>query len=271
MQDLQYKNLNFTPSLIEHKYGENIKILKDPYLHTLLAKISSEEIVQPALTRYVEKSYQGLFNAISSLSFDTKEQTVITRMKDLHPEAEFKTQIFNQEDSFVVVDLARAGIIPAQLMYNELNYLYKPQNIRQDHFYVSRRTNDKNEVTGIDISGSKVGGDIDNKIVIFPDPMGATGGTISESITHYKKNVQGSAKKIITAHLIITPEYIKRLQKDHPDVEVYAIRLDRGLSSSNALNSIPGTYPEEEKGLNDNQYIVPGAGGVGELLNNSYV
>ena len=26
-----------------------------------------------------------------------------------------------------------------------------------------------------------------------------------------------------------------------------------------------------EKGLNQNQYIIPGAGGVGELLNNSFV
>lgn len=271
MQDSQYKDLSFNPSLVDHKYGENIKILKDPYLHTLLSKISSEQVVQPILTRYIEKSYQGLFNAISSLSFPLKKQIVTTRMIDLHSEAKFETQIFDQDESFVVVDLARAGIIPAQLMYNELNYLYNPQNIRQDHFYVSRRTNDKNEVVGIDISGSKVGGDIDDKIVIFPDPMGATGGTISESISHYKKNVKGKAKKIITAHLIITPEYIQRIKKDHPDVEVYTIRLDRGLSSIKALDSIPGTFADEERGLNENQYIVPGAGGVGELLNNSYV
>ena len=30
-------------------------------------------------------------------------------------------------------------------------------------------------------------------------------------------------------------------------------------------------FLNEEKGLNDHQYIVPGAGGLGELLNNSFV
>jgi hypothetical protein len=52
---------------------------------------------------------------------------------------------------------------------------------------------------------------------------------------------------------------------------VYALRLDRGLSSDRALASVPGKYWDEERGLNDTQYIVPGAGGVGELLNNAWV
>ncbi|MBK8098993.1 MAG: uracil phosphoribosyltransferase, partial [Planctomycetes bacterium] len=46
---------------------------------------------------------------------------------------------------------------------------------------------------------------------------------------------------------------------------------DRGLSSERALASIPGTFPNEERGLNDVHYIVPGAGGMGELLTNSWV
>ena len=33
----------------------------------------------------------------------------------------------------------------------------------------------------------------------------------------------------------------------------------------------PGTLPEGERGLDDHQYIVPGAGGLGEVLNNSWV
>ena len=48
-------------------------------------------------------------------------------------------------------------------------------------------------------------------------------------------------------------------------------RLDRGLSTPRALQSEPGTYPDEERGLNDAHYIVPGAGGMGELPTNSWV
>ena len=37
------------------------------------------------------------------------------------------------------------------------------------------------------------------------------------------------------------------------------------------LQTTPGKRWAEEKGLNDRQYIVPGAGGVGEVLNNAWV
>ena len=72
-------------------------------------------------------------------------------------------------------------------------------------------------------------------------------------------------------HLIVTPEYIKRIKKDHPDVKIFALRLDRGLSEDSVLASIPGHLWDKERGLTDNHYIVPGAGGVGEILNNSFV
>ena len=61
------------------------------------------------------------------------------------------------------------------------------------------------------------------------------------------------------------------MQKDHPDVEIFAIRLDRGLSSREVLQTIPGSDWDNERGLTDIHYIVPGAGGVGELLNNSLI
>ena len=57
----------------------------------------------------------------------------------------------------------------------------------------------------------------------------------------------------------------------HPDIVIYALRLDRGLSPADVLATVPGTRWDEERGLNDHQYIVPGAGGVGEILNNAWV
>ncbi len=70
---------------------------------------------------------------------------------------------------------------------------------------------------------------------------------------------------------MITPEAIRRVTAMHPNVKLYAARLDRGLSTARALASEPGTHPDEERGLNDTHYIVPGAGGMGELLTNSWV
>ena len=34
----------------------------------------------------------------------------------------------------------------------------------------------------------------------------------------------------IALHLIVTPEYIRKLQDAQPEVEIYALRLDRGLT-----------------------------------------
>jgi uracil phosphoribosyltransferase len=72
-------------------------------------------------------------------------------------------------------------------------------------------------------------------------------------------------------HLIVTPEYLRRILDDHPDVIVYAVRLDRGLSAPDVLETPPGERWAEERGLNEHQYIVPGGGGFGEIMNNCLV
>ena len=80
-----------------------------------------------------------------------------------------------------------------------------------------------------------------------------------------------TARKYIALHCIVTPEYLSNVTKAHPDLIVYAVRLDRGLSSDKVLGSIPGEFWSEERGLNDQHYIVPGGGGFGEVMNNAYV
>jgi len=142
--------------------------------------------------------------------------------------------------------------------------------VRQDHFYVARVTDSHGQVTGVSIAGSKIGGGVDKAIVLFPDPMGATGSTIVQAYDHYQKNVGGKPLMMVAMHLIITPEYLKKVTQLCPDLHIFALRLDRGLSSTEVLKEIPGKRWSEERGLNDHQYIVPGAGGLGEILNNSY-
>ena len=106
---------------------------------------------------------------------------------------------------------------------------------------------------------------------MFHNPMGATGATITSTIELYKNSVLGPAKRFLALHLIVTPEYLKHVTEAHPDVVVYALRLDRGLSAKEVLDSELGLYWDKEKGLNENDYIVPGAGGFGEIMNNSFV
>ena len=91
------------------------------------------------------------------------------------------------------------------------------------------------------------------------------------SMDHYKDNLGGNPRALAAVHLIVTPEYLRRMTKQFPNLHIFAIRLDRGLSDADVLQTRPGARPDDERGLTDNQYIVPGAGGVGEVLNNAWI
>jgi uracil phosphoribosyltransferase len=136
---------------------------------------------------------------------------------------------------------------------------------------MSRATDDAGHVTGATWHDAKIGRDIDGRVVLFPDPMGATGTSMLSALEHYKTRLDGAPARCIAMHLIVTPEYLRNVLQAQPDTVVYALRVDRGLSPSDVLATVPGTRWKEERGLDDKQYIVPGAGGVGEILNNAWV
>jgi uracil phosphoribosyltransferase len=269
-RDVQHQNLNYTLSEVQHHYGSRVHIVSSPLMLSWLAQLGSPSTRQPLANKLLSFMYHHLLGEVIDLYFPKKNTQVNTRMKSMHPEAVYEGEIIDPETPCVCVDLARAGTYPSHLCYDKLNYLICPDLIRQDHFYIARKINERGEVVGVDVSGSKIGGSVDKAIVLFPDPMGATGVTISEVYHHYKNKVGGKPRMMIAMHLIVTPEYIKKVTQDCPDLYVFAIRLDRGLSNDSILREAPGKKILEEVGLNEHQYIVPGAGGLGEILNNSY-
>jgi uracil phosphoribosyltransferase len=237
---------------------------------SLLAKLGSPATLQPQINELIQMLYSHLTDIVLDTLFPKKTTSMKTRMIEQHTEAIYEGEIIDPETKVVTVDLARAGTFPSHLCYNKLNYLMNPEKVRQDHFYVARVSNEAGKVTGVTVSGSKIGGDVQDRIVLFPDPMGATGGTIVHVYDHYKNNVGGSPLMMVAMHLIVTPEYLKKVTRECPDLHVFALRLDRGLSPLHVLKEEPGKLWDQEAGLNDIQYIVPGAGGLGEILNNSY-
>jgi uracil phosphoribosyltransferase len=126
-------------------------------------------------------------------------------------------------------------------------------------------------VTGATWHDAKIGRDVEGRTVLFPDPMGATGASVVSALDHYTTHLEGVPGRCITMHLIVTPEYLQNVLAAHPRTTVYAFRLDRGMSADDVLATIPGTRWADERGLDDHQYIVPGAGGIGEILNNAWV
>jgi len=85
--------------------------------------------------------------------------------------------------------------------------------------------------------------DVQERDLIVLDPMLATGGSASAAIKFIKDRGVTSIKLMC---LIASPEGIERVNRDHPDVEIYCAAVD-------------------EK-LNDHGYIVPGLGDAGDRL-----
>lgn len=256
---------------IEHYYGSQVHILNNTYLNGLLAKLCAPETFQPEINHLVETLYGHLLTTVMNEQFPKETIETDTRMAAYHPDKKLRTERIKASQKVISVNIARAGTYPSHICFNSLHYAIHHSCLRQDHIFAARATNGQNQVTGAEIGATKIGGDKQDSIVIFPDPMGATGNTLLASLDYYKKSVPGTATKLIALHLIVTPEYLKKVLTHHPDVQVYALRLDRGLSSEAALKAPPGKLWDQEKGLNENQYIVPGGGGFGEIMNNSFV
>ena len=85
--------------------------------------------------------------------------------------------------------------------------------------------------------------DMSNATVMVLDPMLATGGSASAALTKIKER---GAKNIKLVCLVGVPEGVKRIEEDHPDVDIYLAALD-------------------EK-LNEIGYIVPGLGDAGDRI-----
>ena len=261
----------FRLSETEHRYGPDVHILHDPFLTTQLARLCSPECGQPTFNTLVRVLYTSMIRTVINQEFPRREVAIDTRMRASTERGVFRGRIVDRDTPTVVVDIARAGILPSQICYDTLNGILNPAQVRQDHLVMARTVDAQDKVTGASISGSKIGGDIQDRVLLFPDPMGATGNSLATAMESYLGGGLGTPRRLITLNLIVTPEFIRRLQRVQAPVSIYAVRLDRGMSDPEVLETIPGTHWERESGLDPRHYIVPGGGGFGELMNNSWV
>ena len=85
--------------------------------------------------------------------------------------------------------------------------------------------------------------DCDQREVFVVDPMLATGGSAAAAITLLKEH---GCRHIRMMNLIAAPVGVERVQKEHPDVDIYIAALDDHL--------------------NEIGYIVPGLGDAGDRI-----
>lgn len=265
-----YRDLTFENQELDHCYGKNVHILTDPVSLSQLGDLCRPETLQPCINNLVRELYQFLIRNVVRREFPIEAIAIKTRMAAISEYGVWTGRVTRKKTRVVTVNIMRAGALPSQVSFDFFNRILDPTYVRQDHVVMSRTVDEKERVTGATLQGSKIGGDVDESMLLFPDPMGATGSSISEIISYYKDRVAGIPAKIFAVHLMVTPEYLRRMTKDHPDVKIYALRLDRAASPEEVLRTKPGTHWAQESGLTDKQYIVPGGGGFGEIINNSF-
>lgn len=89
----------------------------------------------------------------------------------------------------------------------------------------------------------KMTGQIEERIALILDPMLATGGTLNATIDLLK---EAGCKQIRGLILVAAPEGVKRIEENHPEVDIYVASIDERL--------------------NDIGYILPGLGDAGDKI-----
>lgn len=254
-----------------HAYGPRFHLVDDPWGRSLLARLCLPSTQPPIVHQLLEACYRHLFAAASAQQLPTEAVALATRMTAQHPDAHLHVERLDPRAPVVVVDIARGGIVPSYLLQQALLQVLEPEVVRVDHLYFQRVTDEAGRVTGVASSGSKIGGSVRDATLLVPDPMAATGGSLVRAVDTYLARGDGTPRRIVALHLIVTPEYLRRVLAHPAGIEVYALRVDRGRSPPDVLAAVPGARWDEERGLDEHDYIVPGAGGLGELLNNAWV
>src|SRR4029079_1637316 len=255
---------------LAHRYGERVHILDNVYLLSALARIGSPGVAHRDLMALLRSVYQTLLMTACGRELPRVATSVPSRMAAVHgARGQYKGPVFDPDVRVIVVDIIRAGIVPSQVCFELLTAVLSEACVRLDHLTMARQADAEGHVTGVDLSGSKIGGSVDGAVMILPDPMGATGKTTVRARTHCVGS-SARAKKIIALPMIATPEYLRTVLEESEDIVVYTARLDRGMSDTEVLATMPGTHWDREKGLDAKCYIVPGAGGMGEVINNSW-
>jgi len=133
----------------------------------------------------------------------------------------------------VLVPILRAGLG----MVNGIRNLIPTAKVGHIGLYRDEETLEPHEYF------AKFPSNLPDSVVMVLDPMLATGGSASAAIDMIKKRGATVIKLIC---LVGAPEGVKRIEEDHPDVDIYLAALD-------------------EK-LNEHGYIVPGLGDAGDRI-----
>lgn len=201
---------------------KNIVIIDNPLIKRDVTLLRDKN-TQPEQFRAVVKRISSILAVEIAKDFELKDIEVDTPLET--------TKGFELKQQVVLVPVLRAGLGMVAGFLELMPYA------KVGHIGLQR---DEETLMPIEYY-YKTPREIEDAEVILIDPMLATGGSGSEAIKFLKKR---GAKNIVFACIVASPEGIKKISADHPEVLIYGAALDRQLNS---------------KG-----YILPGLGDAGD-------
>lgn len=179
------------------------------------------------------KVFRELVTEISIfLMFEAMRDAKLEKVTIETPLEEMETGKLN-EDNYAVVPILRAGMGMVDGILNVI------PNAKIGHIGLYR---DEKTFEPVEYYYKMPEG-IDKREVLVIDPMLATGGSASATISRLK---QDGVTKIKLLCIVAAPKGIKTIEEDHPDVQIFCATVDREL--------------------NENAYILPGLGDAGDRV-----
>jgi len=200
-------------------------------------KIINHPLIEHKLTLLRSKStgtakFRDNLNELAGLmAYEISRDLPLEDIEIETPLAKAKTKKLSR--GIVLVPILRAGLGMVEGILNLIPYA------RVGHIGIAR-----NEGTlKPEPYYEKLPVGFEESIIMVLDPMLATGGSASAAISSLKDQGAVSIKLVC---IVGAPEGVKRIETDHPDVEIFLAALD--------------------KELDKNGYIVPGLGDAGDRL-----
>ena len=179
------------------------------------------------------KEFRELITEISTLlCYEATKDAELEKTIIETPLEKMETGKLN-EDNYAIVPILRAGMGMLDGIINVI------PNAKVGHIGLYR---DEETFQPIEYY-FKMPENVSQREVLIIDPMLATGGSASATISRLKEE---GVKKIKLLCVVAAPEGINLIEKDHHDVQIYCATVDRTL--------------------NENAYILPGLGDAGDRV-----
>ena len=179
------------------------------------------------------KEFRELVTEISTiLVYESMRDAKLEKTTIETPLEKMETGKLN-EDNYAIVPILRAGM---GMVDGVLNVI---PNAKIGHIGLYR---DEETFEPVEYYYKMPEG-IDNREVLVVDPMLATGGSASATISRLKRD---GVTKIKLLCLVAAPQGIETIENNHPDVKIFCATVDREL--------------------NENAYILPGLGDAGDRI-----